>query len=79
MEGKGNAELDVWTDSEYRYKGLAFETSLIIIKKLVELGFAPNWTCWEAKKASHMLAYKLGFVNPISIKAFIWTSDFNEF
>lgn len=79
MEGKANAELDVWTDSKHRYQGLAFETSLVLIHKLLELGFAPNWTCWELKKASHMLAYKLGFINPIKIKAFIWTNDFGRF
>lgn len=79
MEGQGNAELDVWTDSKHRYQGLAFETSLVLIHKLLSLGLTPNWTCWELKKASHMLAYKLGFINPIKIKAFIWTNDFGRF
>lgn len=79
MEGKAHAELDVWTDSKHRYLGLAFETSLVLIHKLLEVGFTPNWTCWELKKASHMLAYKLGFINPIKIKAFIWTNDFGRF
>lgn len=79
MEGKGNTELDVWTDSKHRYQGLAFETTLVLINKLLELGFIPNWTCWELKKASQMLAYKLGYINPIKIKAFIWTNDFGRF
>lgn len=79
MEGKGNAELDVWTDSKHRYQGLAFEASLVLINKLLDLGFIPNWTCWELKKASHMLAYKLGYINPVRIKAFIWTNEFEKF
>ncbi|AIO19589.1 GNAT acetyltransferase [Candidatus Izimaplasma bacterium HR1] len=79
MEGAANAEFDVWTDSKHRYKGLAFETSLVTINKLLELGFTPNWSCWEHKKGSHMLAYKLGFINPIKIKAFIWVNDMGEF
>lgn len=79
MEGKANAELDVWTDKDYRYKGLAFEASLVVINKLLDLDFTPNWTCWEEKKASQMLAYKLGYINPIKIKAFIWTNDFGRF
>ncbi len=79
MEGNKNAELDVWTDSKHRYQGLAFETSLVLINKLLELGFTPNWSCWELKKASHMLAYKLGYINPRKISAFIWTNDFGRF
>lgn len=79
MEGKGNAELDVWTDSKHRYQGLAFETSLVLVHKLLEVGLIPNWSCWEPKKASQMLAYKLGFGNPVKIKAFIWTNEFGSF
>ena len=79
MVGKGHAELDVWTDVKHRYQGLAFETSLILINKLLEKKIIPNWTTWEAKKPSHTLAFKLGFKLKKKIRAFIWVNDFGEF
>lgn len=79
MVGKQQAELDVWTESHHRYQGLAYETSLMLIKKLLDEGITPNWTTWEQKKASHILAYKLGFEFERKIKAFIWVDEMGEF
>ncbi len=76
MTGKKQVELDVYTSNSYRKQGLAFETSLVLIKYLIDHNLEPNWTCWEQKESSRLLALKLGFKSIQNINAYIWVEDF---
>lgn len=77
MIGKNHMELDVYTDEDWRRKGLAFETSLCLIDYAIKEGYTPNWTCWSKKHSSRMLAEKLGFQHKEDIDAYIWLKDIN--
>jgi len=79
MLGKGNAELDVWTDERLRQKGFGFDTSLCLIEHLLDNDIIPNWSCWEERENSHILAKKLGYEIDQKIHAYIWVKDFGKF
>ena len=72
MTGKKEVELDVWTDKTERQKGYGFDTSLTLIKYLLDNGLSPNWSCWEHKEISNILAKKLEFELVKTFNAYIY-------
>lgn len=79
MIGKNEAELDVWTDEKFRLKGFAFDGSLCLLEYLLNEGIEPNWSCWEKKESSHILAKKLGFELSETITTYVWVKEFGSF
>ena len=78
MLGKGEAELDVWTDKQFRQKGFGFDSSITLIEYLLRSGIKPNWSCWKEKELSNMLAQKLGFELYLTYPAYVWAKEFGD-
>lgn len=76
MIGNKLAEVEVWTDKEYRKQGFGFDSSLLLIKYLLDNEMTPVWSCWEKKTISNTLAEKLCFEQEFTFPAHIWTTDF---
>lgn len=76
LVGRGEAELDVFTNDKHRKQGMAHETSLYLIQALLERDIVPNWTCWRIKEASQHLAKRLGFEQERIIQAHVWVREF---
>lgn len=76
MVGKNEAEIDIFTNDEFRGKGYAFTCSVALIRELLNSKLKPNWTAWKAKKASVHIAEKLGFENIVDLKTCVWIKRF---
>jgi predicted GNAT family acetyltransferase len=61
--GNMHWEIGTVTHKDYRGKGLSSLASFHLIKKLVDDGIAPSWSCNEDNSASNRLAEKIGFKN----------------
>jgi len=59
--GGGQAEIAVGTNEKHRKKGYATLTCAAFIETCLSCGYLPNWTCWDYRKGSIVLAKKLGF------------------
>jgi RimJ/RimL family protein N-acetyltransferase len=55
------AEIDIYTDEDFRGRGLAFHVAKRFIEKCLDLGLIPTWDCDTENEASMNLADKLGF------------------
>lgn len=72
MIGDQHAEIDVYTEEQYRGNGLAYKVSKTLIDELLKRELRPNWCCWRIKESSQKLAKKLGFVFALEIPAYVW-------
>ena len=77
MTGHKLAEIEVWTDKQHRQQGFGFDSSLVLIKHLLDHNINPVWSCWKAKTISNNLALKLGFELEYTFPAFIWIPEKN--
>ena len=75
MIGDGHVELNVNVDSSYRQKGYGKIVTSGLIRKLLELGLTPNYTCWSKNISSNRLAKSLGFEKSEEARAFIWVNS----
>lgn len=55
-------EIDVWTEDEYRRKGLATAACAALIEYSLENGLIPHWDAQDERSVN--LALKLGYSNP---------------
>jgi RimJ/RimL family protein N-acetyltransferase len=76
--GHGEAEVDIFTDDEYRGKGLARLTACAFIDECLRRELTPSWACWPEREASHALALKLGFEELPAVPALLWVGEDNE-
>jgi len=76
--GHGEAEVDIFTNDEYRGKGLARLTACAFIDECLRRGLIPSWACWPEREASHALALKLGFEELPAVPALLWVGEDNE-
>ncbi|WP_046214730.1 GNAT family N-acetyltransferase [Paenibacillus wulumuqiensis] len=56
------AEMDIYTVSEHRGKGLAVIAAAAFIKECLQTARQPVWECGTDNQASFQLAFRLGFV-----------------
>ena len=75
MVGGGEAELDIFTDPEYRGKGLATSVALLLIDKLLEIGLTPTWSAWSFRVESLSVAKHIGFIPTEDVQAWVWVEE----
>lgn len=76
--GHGEAEIDIFTDDEYRGRGLARLTACAFIDECLSRGLVPGWACWPEREASRALAIKLGFEELPEAPALLWVGEDNQ-
>ena len=76
MTGGGYAEIDVKTHPDFQGRGYATIVTLALIQKLLEDSLIPCWSAWPYRKASRLLAEKVGFTPEPDVNAWLW--DENE-
>jgi RimJ/RimL family protein N-acetyltransferase len=60
--GGGETETQIWTDEEFRGRGLAKLTATAYVEQCAARGLKPGWTCNSDHHVSASLAQKVGFV-----------------
>lgn len=69
---KGIAQIDTHTFKEYRGKGIAKQTSLRIIKELLDRGLTVTFISNPKKEETVKLAESLGFIHTKTIPVYVW-------
>lgn len=59
--GNGRAEVDIYTEPDYRRRGLARVAATAFIKHCLAAELIPVWECWDDNRASVKLAKSLGY------------------
>lgn len=75
MIGKNHAELDVFTEAEFRKNGYAKLTSITLISELLEKNIIPVWCTWPYRIESQILAKAIGFEQQEDVQAYIWVEE----
>lgn len=75
MLGKNYAELDVFTETEFRKNGYAKLASITLISKLLEKNIIPCWCTWPYRVESQTLAKAIGFDQQEDVQAYIWVKE----
>lgn len=71
--GKGEAEVDIFTDEKYRGMGLAKITATAFIDGCISKKIKPSWSCWPFREASYNLAKSIGFQEKQDVQAHYWS------
>lgn len=75
MLGKKHAELDVFTETEFRENGYAKLASMTLISELLKKDIVPNWCTWPYRVESQALAKSIGFDQQEDVRAYIWVEE----
>ena len=75
MLGNGHAEIDIFTEENYRNKGYAKEVAFGLIDELLKNNIEPDWCTWPYRKASQELATSLGYELIEEVTAHIWVEE----
>lgn len=73
--GGGHAEIDIFTDENFRGKGFAIACASAFIDECVSNGIVPDWSCWPYRIESINLAQKLGFDECSDMDAHFWAEN----
>lgn len=73
--GKGEAEVDIFTDEKHMGQGFGKIVATSFIDNCISRGLIPSWSCWPFREASRALAKKLGFQEKEDIKAYYWSPN----
>lgn len=71
FRGKVYAEIDIYTNDEYRGMGVAKKAGQAFIDHCLKNGMIPRWDCKVENLASMKLAERLGFHEPSSYSIFV--------
>jgi hypothetical protein len=75
MLGKNHAELDVFTEEEFRGNGYAKLASVTLIAELLAKNIIPDWCTWPYRVESQNLAQAIGFEAQKDVRAYIWVEE----
>ncbi|WP_285767180.1 GNAT family N-acetyltransferase [Peribacillus sp. SI8-4] len=71
FRGKVYAEIDIYTNAEYRGMGVAKKAAQAFIDHCLRNGMLPRWDCDVENLASMKLADRLGFGEPVMYSIFV--------
>ena len=69
---RGEVEIGVSTEQDYRWCGYGSLTAAAMIKYCLDNGLSPNWECFWDNKPSIGLANKLGFEQVGNVPIYYW-------
>ena len=73
--GANQAEIDVFTDESHRTLGFATKAAAAFIRRCIQIGITPVWSCWPERHESINLAKKLGFEETEDIPVVYWAQE----